>query len=649
MKNLCLLSALLGVWGCSGDSNTREIVFHGEQPLLPGWSYDTGLQPASSPVQVQLAFTASGAITADAHALAGGEDESLVVAATPGSGKFAVGGKFALTGMLHVDVSGFRYDGPIPGLDNVDASLAAETAFDPFLIGDMASVTAELPEIALPPIPLPGGIPGNLQITIASGSTISSELSGDCASMDPDALTASYLATTRTSGKLIVKSKVVIMVPVVGDRTFDIPTFNIDIPAASATMDLGVHEFASGGDIPEGDSLATRGACDGGGGPGGGGGGGGGGSMAVCPAQRVVHLVGGNGGFAWFTQIWPAPEVITEWTSVYAFDDPSNAIEVVIGAHQLFARRVPGGLRAVWEGPGRGRTPQVTAMMAGANETHTVQPSSIVMSGGRGIDAVAATIQAGLLAPKIPALTFGVAGPFGAFTGSANVLNTTDVDGAISLLRGLGVSQAVLAELPPSPQQIASYIVDAGGSANERALAMQLAFIANAMRHGLIGTATLPAFNDDPHAAFVGTTATTKSDRLAQLLDAFYADLATMQDPACNGTATLADNVVLIVNGDTMKNALNRTAWPDGTPNNTNAVYVRSNGYLVPGWFGGIDAAGTTGIGFGWDPTTGNRAPYNGTTTARSAWAAMLYAITRGDAARVSQFTTAPYAATVAQ
>ena len=25
-----------------------------------------------------------------------------------------------------------------------------------------------------------------------------------------------------------------------------------------------------------------------------------------CQAQRVVHLVGGNGGLAWFTLVWPA-------------------------------------------------------------------------------------------------------------------------------------------------------------------------------------------------------------------------------------------------------------------------------------------------------------------------------------------------------
>src|SRR5262245_31188734 len=33
--------------------------------------------------------------------------------------------------------------------------------------------------------------------------------------------------------------------------------------------------------------------------------------LPECGAQRVVHLVGGFGGLAWFTLVWPAPAVIT--------------------------------------------------------------------------------------------------------------------------------------------------------------------------------------------------------------------------------------------------------------------------------------------------------------------------------------------------
>jgi hypothetical protein len=262
-----LLGVTLLAACAQGPSN--EIAFHGEVPVLPGFSFDTGMQPPGSPVQLQLMFSAGGALVADARAIAGGDGDALAVAAVPGSGAYSLAAHVKLDAMLHVDVGGLKYDGPIPGIENVDISFGGETTFDPFLIDGSAEVVATLPDISLPNIPLPGGLPGHLALTIASGSTIASTLSGRCASFEQQA--AQFLATTSTRAQVLLDAEIVLQVPVVGERSFPLPRITVDVPAVSVDMDLGQHEFAGGGEPPSG-SLATSGSCDGSGGGGGGGG-----------------------------------------------------------------------------------------------------------------------------------------------------------------------------------------------------------------------------------------------------------------------------------------------------------------------------------------------------------------------------------------
>src|SRR6185436_8502354 len=103
---------------------------------------------------------------------------------------------------------------------------------------------------------------------------------------------------------------------------------------------------------------------------------------------------------------------------------------------------------------------------------------------------------------------------------------------------------------------------------------------------------------------------------------------------------TLADNLVFTVSGDTPKNPLQRMGWPDGTPNNSNWLYVMGNGYLKTGWFGGVKADGSTP---GFDPTTGNEvAGQSANTTSAAAGAAAAYAVAKGDMKRVRDFYTGP-------
>ena len=85
---------------------------------------------------------------------------------------------------------------------------------------------------------------------------------------------------------------------------------------------------------------------------------------------------------------------------------------------------------------------------------------------------------------------------------------------------------------------------------------------------------------------------------------------------------------MITIHGDTPKTPLNRNGWPDGTPGNSNWLYVYGAGYLETGWFGGIKASGDVD---GFDPATGNAVPGQGSGATSGAAAAVLFAIAQGD------------------
>jgi len=91
---------------------------------------------------------------------------------------------------------------------------------------------------------------------------------------------------------------------------------------------------------------------------------------------------------------------------------------------------------------------------------------------------------------------------------------------------------------------------------------------------------------------------------------------------------------VITIHGDTTKNPLQRGGWPDGTPGNTNRVYVYSAGHLKSGNFGQVKANGQAE---GFD-ATGAAATYNGANTAKFAMASIAYAIAKRDERAISQF-----------
>jgi hypothetical protein len=366
-------------------------------------------------------------------------------------------------------------------------------------------------------------------------------------------------------------------------------------------------------------------------------------TLPECKAQRAVYLVGGNGGLASFTLAWPLPAVINHFTTQFAYDNPAAALAVAT-PHPLFARSING--KALWTGTGT--SPQPSAFIAGHNETHTFQPQSVVISAtAGGLMADGAVIQAPL-APVIPVIIIqgADAGPYGTAAGAPTPVTVNN-------------GTSVAAEFPsqfnvllPSQAQIASYFpAGANPTQAETALATDLAVTANVFKLGLVSTMIMPAYLDDPHSLFdngLGPV-TTRANNLASMLNTFYTDLGTATEASCGHAGkklTLADNTVMVIDGDTPKDSFVRNGWPDGTPANANWIYVRSNGFTTAGWFGDIEA---TGQRTNFDPNTGALSATAATADdTAAAFAGVLYAISRGNTAQVATFTTAPFAGVIA-
>lgn len=239
---LIALSSSSALSGCDDDENAAgggELTLAGEAELFPSLEYSTGLVPAGSPVQASFTVSATGKSTLGAKAIASGSESDATLSGVPDSGRFAIEGGFALIGQLKIDIDGLpSYDGPIPGIENVEIPIVGETKYSPFSIGKPVSARAEVPPSDLPGIPLPGGIPGQLVIAIADGSFVELSFSASCAGVDgSDAL---YVGSVNRSGVLVLAPRVEVEVPIIGTQSFDIPELSVDLA-------LGQNELAATG------------------------------------------------------------------------------------------------------------------------------------------------------------------------------------------------------------------------------------------------------------------------------------------------------------------------------------------------------------------------------------------------------------------
>jgi len=386
---------------------------------------------------------------------------------------------------------------------------------------------------------------------------------------------------------------------------------------------------------------------------------------------RSVHIVAGNGGLAWFQLLWPQVDIAMAGNNNFAWHKPGQAMLVPGTAKPLAI-----GPDTPWANLPAGR--QVTCFTCGSNETHTNQPQSVVGLNGANIFAVASALQSANPS-VIPAVTIGDV-DFGTAAGSARPANVNNGDGIVGLFNSaasragglLSVSadadlykahydafiqlnraanrsttkiayttaqgaaqflgKNLAAQLAITPADLTRYGIGAGTRQNVANIGRALIVTVKAFKMGLTNSVTLPAMRDDPHGAFDSGDVNTVPAQLKGVFDGFMKDLTDTVDD--NTLKALADDTVITIHGDTTKNPLQRGGWPDGTPGNTNRVYVYSAGHLRSGNFGSIDRNGTVR---GFD-ARGEAVQYNGANTARFAMASIAYAIAKRDERAISQF-----------
>ena len=420
--------------------------------------------------------------------------------------------------------------------------------------------------------------------------------------------------------------------------------------------------------------------------------------MACAGVNRSVHVVGGNGSFAWFQLLWPFPQIAQAGSSTFAYHAPNEGY-LYSGGNKPFYY----GPEAPWKTAGTPNAPgapltnrAVSGFMSGGNETHTQTPTTTgVIASNAGMVAAVAAVQR-----EVPTLlpTIGV-GPvnLGAANGAPSVANVADANGMVDLFnsaasigtlalqadrdlyetyykaviglregtklptwtRHMDVTKAAVhvlgknlaTQLTPSAADLNTYGLNT--LASSAASAEAKTKLANFGR-ALITTAKAFKMNltmsvqialnpgaagadfGDCHAAFNNMLALRATTVAMQtMFNAFYNELAAAPDPACTAK-NLADTVIFTAHGDTPKTPLNRSGWPDNTPGNTNWIYVMGSGHLKNGWFGQVMSNGTTS---GFDPTTGmDVAGKPSTQTARAAGAAVLYAVSKGKMSVVNEY-----------
>ncbi len=395
--------------------------------------------------------------------------------------------------------------------------------------------------------------------------------------------------------------------------------------------------------------------------------------MATC---RSMHIIAGNGGFAWFQLLWPHTDIALAANPNLPFQSPGQAVAVQ-GTRKPLVR----GPHTPWQNLAPQR--QMTAFMCGSNETHNRDQTSMTALGGNKITAIVSALQSG--APSVvPVVVVGGGLGLGTAPGAPQQTDVAQATGIVDLFNSaasraggllsnsrdsnlykahfdafaqlnraadrsttkqsyvtasgaaqfLGTNLA--ARLAITPEDTARYGITGNTRGNVAAIGRTMIITVKAFKMGLMNSVILPAMNDDPHGAWNGGVGQRDADivppQLKGIFDAFMADLTANVDDATN--RSLADDFVMSIWGDTPKSPTNQSGWPDGTPQGCNWMYVWGGGHLFSGWYGGVDRNGNVR---GFD-ANGNDAPYNAANCTRFATASLAYAVAKRDDRLISQF-----------
>jgi len=394
---------------------------------------------------------------------------------------------------------------------------------------------------------------------------------------------------------------------------------------------------------------------------------------ATKKTRPSIHLVTGNGGFAWFQLLWPHTEIADSGNNNFAFHDFANVKPGDTDRPSRVASSTPF--------QGLGRSKQVTALMSGTNDTHTATPNS-ASSLGNGMNMLAASAALQQVNSSLVPVIGIEPVTYGNATGAPGVTTVGDPDGIVELFNSAAsrfalqvpqdaalyeatfkaqvsllkaanratmkkqldigrsasnfLGQNLADKLRPTAEDEARYEINAGTANKLRNIAKTFIIAAKAFKMGLTQSVILPVMRDDPHGAFNdmnGLTMTVQA--LGRYFDKLHEDLNVMNTETGR---PYADDFVFTVHGDTPKNPTNRGGWPDGTQRNSNWLYVFGNGRLKTGWFGEYKANGTVNS---FNPVTGDiDANRSSASTAGAASAAALFAIA-GDTRRVQEYFSA--------
>ena len=398
-------------------------------------------------------------------------------------------------------------------------------------------------------------------------------------------------------------------------------------------------------------------------------------SAGIRPTAFSIFQLEANGGLANMQLLFPQTRIATGNNPAFPFHAMGKAIKVEGSNKPMYvAPEITNTIKSA-------KFP-FTAFMAGRNETHTGSPTTTSTLGGAGsLLANAAAIQ-----QKVPTLlpfitvgniTFGTAdgapapavvanagGMVDLFNSNASktllstpknaalaesyykaFLNLNAAAGRATMSRGLDtgkVSMNLLGknlsdQLRPTTADLAMFgLNNPGLPAAAMNIGQATITALKAFALGLSSGVCISGFRNDPHQMFANGDANAQlvAKSMSDILNGMFTMAKSLPDPA-SSTKTILDSLVWCVYGDTCKSFTNRSGWPDGTAMAANMLVTYGAGFLKTGWFGGLGAADNQVDG--WDPATGNTAPYVEATTGQAAAAAVCYAVAKGDS-RASPF-----------